>query len=167
MKLSVNVMLPDVLSPNLKLVICGTAAGSRSAALQQYYAGRGNKFWKTLFEVGLTPELLYPYQYKDLLKYDIGLTDLVKSKSGMDFNLDSSDFGSDQLVKKIKRYKPRYICFNGKRAAKEFFLREVDYGLQIEMVDNTKFYVAPSTSSAAGGFWDIEKWHEIALLCNS
>lgn len=48
-------VLPDVLAPNLKLVICGTAAGKESARRQAYYAGRGNKLWSTLYRVGLTP----------------------------------------------------------------------------------------------------------------
>jgi double-stranded uracil-DNA glycosylase len=47
-------MLPDVLRQGLRLVICGTAAGKRSAAKKQYYAGRGNQFWKVLYNVGLT-----------------------------------------------------------------------------------------------------------------
>ena len=37
----------------LKLVVCGTAAGDRSAQLGQYYAGPGNKFWRTLASLGL------------------------------------------------------------------------------------------------------------------
>ena len=39
------VILPDVLQPDLKVVFCGTAAGTQSAQAGTYYAGRGNYFW--------------------------------------------------------------------------------------------------------------------------
>lgn len=158
-------MLPDLFTDNLKLVICGTAAGNTSARLQQYYAKPGNKFWKTLFEVGLTPVLLAPTDYKNLLKYQIGLTDLVKHKSGLDSGLLRDDFGREALRKKIEQYQPNYFCFNGKRAAEEFLLKKVEFGLQLDTIGATHFFVAPSTSGAANGWWNIEIWREVARLC--
>ncbi len=158
-------MLPDLLQPNLKIVFCGTAAGKRSAILQEYYAGKGNKFWCTLFVIGLTDEQLLPSQYEKLLEYNIGLTDLVKNKSGMDSTLLHSDFGSDLLLNKIKEFKPKILCFNGKRSAEEFLLRRVDYGLQSEVIEDTKLFVAPSTSNSANGFWDISYWQKLKELC--
>ena len=68
----------------LQIVLCGTAAGTTSAAARAYYAHRQNKFWKILHETRLTPELLQPHQYRTLLQYRIGLTDLVKAGAGMD-----------------------------------------------------------------------------------
>ncbi len=38
------IMMEDVLDYNLKLVICGTAVSNYSAKVEEYYAGRGNKF---------------------------------------------------------------------------------------------------------------------------
>jgi G:T/U-mismatch repair DNA glycosylase len=43
-------LLDDLLRIGLRLVICGTAAGERSAKLGAYYAGPGNKFWRTLHD---------------------------------------------------------------------------------------------------------------------
>jgi hypothetical protein len=92
-------LLDDLLPPGLRLVICGTAAGERSAKLGAYYAGRGNKFWRTLHEVGLTPDrTLIPSEFRELLSYGIGLTDLAKGVSGMNHTLmrhsfDRPDFG--------------------------------------------------------------------------
>ncbi len=157
-------MLPDLLKPNLKIVFCGTAAGNRSAKLQEYYAGKGNKFWCTLFTIGLTDEQLLPSQYEKLLEFNIGLTDLVKNKSGMDSTLLHSDFGSELLLHKIKEFKPKILCFNGKHSAEEFLIRTVDYGIQTEVVENTKLFVAPSTSNSANGFWDISYWQNLTVL---
>jgi TDG/mug DNA glycosylase family protein len=160
-------MLPDLLRLGLRLVVCGTAAGKRSARLQQYYAGHGNRFWRTLYEVRLTPVLLRSSEYERLLDYGIGLTDLVKGRSGMDSDLAVGDFGSQRLVEVVKQYQPRLLCFNGKRAAAEFLLRSVNYGPQPEIIDLTRLFVAPSTSSAANAFWDIQWWQELSDLCKS
>ena len=161
-------MLPDVLGPDLKIVFCGTAAGRKSAELGFYYAGNGNKFWKTLFETGFTPRLLMPADFADLLNWRIGLTDMVKDKSGMDNSLMRSDFKNNGLVEKINKYNPRYLCFNGKKAAKEFYGYDyVEYGLQEKSVNDTRIFIAPSTSGAANGFWDLNHWIKLADLINN
>lgn len=160
-------MLPDLLANNLDLVICGTAVGSRSAQVGHYYAKQGNKFWRTLYETGLTSRPLTPGEYQELLAERIGLTDLVKDKSGMDKVLSKTDFGSSTLEAKIKQYQPKYLCFNGKRAGQAFLRREVSYGLQTEAIGQTKIYVAHSTSGAANRWWDIGSWEELAALVKS
>jgi TDG/mug DNA glycosylase family protein len=116
-----SAMLEDLLVPNLKLVFCGTAAGKKSAELKQYYAGRNNRFWDILFVVKLTPRLLMPSEYKSLLNYGIGLTDIAKYNSGCDRDLKNSDFDVETTKNKILQYKPKYLCFNGKTAAKNYF----------------------------------------------
>lgn len=159
-------MLPDLLANNLKLVICGTAVGEMSFQQKQYYARPGNRFWSMLYQTGLTPKLLSPLEYKHLLTYGIGLTDLAKNKIGMDSRLSQTDFASDALVNLLKQYQPKYLCFNGKRAAEEFFRQPVEYGLQEFNVSLTRFFVAPSTSGAASKWWNIDIWKELARLCN-
>lgn len=159
-------MLPDLLATNLKLVICGTAVGKSSFQQKLYYARRGNRFWSTLYQTGLTPILLIPAEYKQLLTYGIGLTDLAKNRIGMDFGLNQTDFMSDGLIDLLKQYQPKYLCFNGKRAAKEFFRQPVEFGLQEFNVGLTRFFVAPSTSGAASKWWNVDIWKELARLCN-
>lgn len=135
--------------------------------LQQYYAGQGNKFWGTLYDVGLTREPLSPRRYRKLLEYKIGLTDLSKTRSGMDSDIRRYDYDRQGLFEKIVKYEPGYFCFNGKKAAKVFLGRDVMYGLQPERIEDsiTRFYVAPSTSGAANRYWDISYWEELAELC--
>lgn len=64
----------------------------------------------------------------------------------------------------IKKYAPKTLCFNSKRAAETYLQRPVDYGLQPETIGTTKTLVAPSTSGAASKFWKIETWQETAKL---
>jgi len=161
-------MLPDILSKNLKLVICGTAAGNKSALRQAYYAGPGNKFYRTLFQIGLTPSLINPYDYQELLNFGIGLTDLVKCKSGMDHTLKTEHFDVKGFRDKMERYKPSIICFNGKEPARVFMglssTSKISYGLQNLLLGNTRLYVATSTSGAAKDSWDENTWMELKTL---
>ena len=159
-------MLNDLLTHHLKLVICGTAAGNKSAELKQYYAKPGNRFWKTLHEIRLTPSLLGPSEYEKLLSFGIGLTALVKAKAGMDQALGKADFDTVAFQENIKQFAPKILCFNGKRAAEAYLNRAVGYGLQPECIGQTKIFVAPSTSGAASMYWDIRIWCELASLSN-
>jgi double-stranded uracil-DNA glycosylase len=155
--------LPDLLAYDLKVVFCGTAAGAESARQAAYYAGPGNKFWPTLHKIGLTPHLLKPSDYGQLLGYGIGLTDLVKDASGSDADLESADFDSDGLRAKISEYQPAFLAFNGKRAAQTFLQASLKFGLSQERVGESKIFVLPSTSGAASAYWDEAHWALLAL----
>lgn len=157
--------LADILSEGLVLVVCGSAAGERSAQLSQYYAGRGNRFWSTLAELGLTPRQLTPAEADLLPGFGIGLTDLVKDQSGADDGIRFERASADDLRRKMLTYRPAILCFNGKRAAKEFFaVREIGYGLHVQSIGNTQLFVAPSTSAAANGSWEAAWWQDLARL---
>lgn len=159
-------VLPDVLEPNLKVVFCGTAAGTASARVRAYYAGPGNKFWKTLYTIGLTPRQLRPEEYATLPYYGIGLTDLAKYTSGPDSNLSARDFAVPLFEKKIRTLSPKVLCFNGKKAAKTFLSTDyVEFGVLERQIGETRLFVAPSTSGAANGHWDISYWQQLAELC--
>lgn len=156
-------MLKDCLTPNLQIVICGTAAGTQSAARSQYYAGPGNKFWKTLYATGLTPRQLEPAEFELLPSFGIGLTDIVKGQAGMDSEIDFREANYSNFEHKIMQFQPRILCFNGKKAAKEYLGRESpEYGFQAESIGKTRLFVAPSTSGAANGYWDTSFWHTLA-----
>src|SRR4051794_24990543 len=90
-------VLPDVLRRDLRVVFCGTAAGTTSARRREYYAGRGNRFWTILHETGLTPRRLRPAEFRDLVTYGIGLTDVCKTQDGMDRELRAAAFDPNRL----------------------------------------------------------------------
>jgi TDG/mug DNA glycosylase family protein len=161
-------VLPDLLQPGLDLVFCGTAASAKSAEVGAYYAGPGNRFWLTLFEIGLTPHLLEPADFPELLAYGIGLTDIAKHHSGNDSDLTNQAFDADSLRQKIIHFTPRLLAFNGKRAAQEFLqIKQLQYGQQSVMIEKTNLFVLPSTSGAARKFWDVAYWHELSALVNN
>ena len=162
-----TLVLPDLLAPELPLVVCGSAAGRRSAQVGNYYAGPGNRFWETLALVGLTPRRLAPSEWQSLLPLGIGLTDLVKGQSGGDRELDFARADRERLRAKVLRFRPRIVCFNGKRAARELLRREVVYGRQPDAIGETLLFVAPSTSGAARAAWDLAPWRALAALVHS
>ena len=160
-------ILPDVLDYNLKIVFCGMAASKKSKQVKAYYAGPGNKFWNTLYHVRLTSEKLKPEEFKQLITYKIGLTDICKTDFGNDIELDSLKFDVKRFNSAIIEYQPKIVCFNGKKAAKVYFNKNsVEYGIQNEKIGKSKLFVAPSTSGAASGFWDINIWKILADIIN-
>jgi double-stranded uracil-DNA glycosylase len=161
-------ILPDILAPGLRLVVCGSAAGTRSAELGAYYAGPGNRFWGMLHRVGLTPTLLAPAEFRSVLAHGIGLTDIVKTAFGPDSGLRPADFDREGLRRRIELFQPRILAFNGKRSASSFLGEAVVYGYQLNQdIGATRVYVAPSTSGAARGFWDEEYWRLVAEAARS
>ncbi len=158
--------LPDVLAPGLKLVICGTAAGERSASAGAYYAHPSNRFWKVLSDVGLTPNVLDPASFRQLLTFGIGLTDLAKHYRGTDASLKEHDSDIEGFRRKIYKCSPRILAFNGKRAASEYFsipTRRVNYGRQKDQIGSTALFVVTQTSGS-NGHWKPEPWYELACL---
>ena len=158
-------ILPDLLSPGLDLVICGTAAGYRSAEVGAYYAHGSNKFWRILAEIGLTPRRLKPDEYPLLPKFGIGLTDLAKYYRGADSGLADGDLDITGFRNKIESICPHILAFNGKTAARlALGRRSLHSGRQDFRLGNTIVFVLPSTSGRAGGYWDPGPWRECADL---
>jgi TDG/mug DNA glycosylase family protein len=155
-------ILPDVLPPGLRIVFCGTAPGTASAKAGAYYAGPGNRFWRTLYEVGLTPVLLAPPEFARLPEFGIGLTDVSKTASGSDREVGRRGFDPRRLAATIAAVGPAHLAFNGKNAAAAALGRRVEYGAQSERIGGATVWVLPSTSGAARGFWDVRPWLELA-----
>jgi len=158
-------VLPDVLCFGLRVVFCGMAAGTKSAQVGAYYAGRANSFWSTLYAVSLTPRLLAAAEFKTSPDFGIGLTDIAKFRMGVDKTLCNGDFDVAGLRAKIEHYALVAIAFNGKMAASVFYdcdTEELDYGEQGQKVGNAAVWILPSTSSTARKYWDVHKWMALA-----
>jgi TDG/mug DNA glycosylase family protein len=155
-------VLPDVLTPGLKIVFCGSAAGRVSALKGAYYAGPGNKFWPTLHAIGLTPRLLASTEFPLAPSFGFGFTDMTKTASGADADLPRGSDDPGAVRRKIARFKPHTLAFVGKRPARVFFARAVDYGMQAERIGATIIHVLPSPSGLARGAWDVRWWHALA-----
>jgi TDG/mug DNA glycosylase family protein len=156
-------VLPDLVRAGLKVIFCGTAAGRQSAEKRQYFAGRGNRFWRILHATGLTPGPLplRPDQWAMLDRFDIGATDLAKLHFGADSSLPMHGFDRDAVRAIVDQFAPRALAFNGKKAAEVFLGRRVEYGCG-ETIWDTAVWVLPSTSGLAIRYWDEKPWRDLA-----
>lgn len=155
-------VLPDVLEPGLKLVFCGSAAGKASARAGAYYAHPGNRFWRILFETGLTPHLFQPGEFATLPEYGIGLTDMGKDHFGADHELPRGAYDPDGFRDRITKSKPALLAFTAKAPARAYLRRHVEYGPQPERIGDSRLFVLPSTSGLAVKFWNPQYWHDLA-----
>lgn len=156
------VLVPDVLTRGLQVVFCGSALGDVSYRRRAYYANPGNRFWRTLAEVGLTPRVLTPTEYPLVTTWGIGLTDLVKTDHGQDewiFN-GHIDLAAARLAlrHKIEEYQPRFLAFTSRTVGRQFLGHVVQPGWQPERIGQTVLWVLPSTSGLARRFFDLAPW---------
>lgn len=173
--------LPEIADKGLNVIFCGTAAGKQSTDMGHHYAHPGNRFWPTLYEVGYlnkpvspTPDLHKQTANQDyILRRHLGLTDFIVDQCANDGKLHLNRATVKQaryrLMLFIIRWQPKYLAFNGKKAAKLYLgVDKIDYGLQPNNHDigDTKLYVLPSTSTAASRWWTENKhyWADLMAL---
>lgn len=159
-------ILPDVLAPGLRIVFCGTAAGTVSALRGAYYAHPQNRFWVILHETGLTPRRLRPEDYAQVLGFGLGLTDLAKSVFGMDGELPRGALGAAAraaLRDKIAAFEPAHLAFTSLAAGRAVLGRRAGFGEQTARLGRTRVWVLPSPSPAARWNW-ADNAHEWAKL---
>ena len=141
--------LPDHLRKGMKLVIVGCNPTESSVRTGHYYSGRGNPFWRVLYETGVIPE---PLEYRDdkrIIEFAIGLTDLVKRPTRTADELTREDFAEGRIVlsQKLGEYVPHVIAFNGKNVYEQFAQRRAKLGLQRETLYGANIYVLPATDA--------------------
>ncbi len=148
-------------------MFCGTAPGTISAARKQYYAHPQNKFWRALHDTGLTPSLLTPSEYPELLSVGIGLTDIAKHTSGMDSQLPRGSLGATavaDLRRRIERYQPDNLAFTSLTGGRKFLGADATFGLQSQTIGETAIWILPSPSPAAHWNWqkNLHVWRALA-----
>jgi double-stranded uracil-DNA glycosylase len=110
-----NKPLPDILAYGLKVLFIGYNPGILSAKSGHHYAHKSNRFWKLLYESGLTPNKLNAEEDRKLLELGFGSTNIVDrpSKSSGEINPEELRSGSKELYKLINGIKPMIACFVG------------------------------------------------------
>ncbi len=159
-------VLPDLLAPGLDVVFVGTAAGRTSAERGAYYAHPGNRFWRTLHEIGLTPRRFEPEDFRSLLELRIGLTDVSKVGSGRDNEIEAHQFSVSRFEARIRHYRPLSVAFTSKKAASLWLqvpTSAIELGRQFaNPAEFPEVFVLSSPSGAACRHWSITPWQELA-----
>lgn len=110
-----NKPLPDILAYRLDILFVGYNPGIQSAAMRHHYAHKSNRFWKLLYESGLTPNKFEAVEDRKLLDLNFGSTNIVDRPSKAESDLKSYELkeGAQKLYKLIKEIKPKIACYIG------------------------------------------------------
>ncbi len=142
--------ISDHLQPGLDIVFIGFNPGIRSGETGHHYAGHSNRFWKILYESGLTPRRYLAEEDAQLLDLGYGLTNIVErtTRGADEITREEYREGREQLRKKLERYRPRIACYVGKGVYIEFSRKKnISWGVQEEsVVEGVLDFVAPSSS---------------------
>jgi TDG/mug DNA glycosylase family protein len=120
---AINNQVPDIIAPNLKLLLVGINPGLYSAWSGHHFAHPGNRFWPALFAGGITPTLLRPDQNSELLSLGIGITNMVSRTTARADELTKQELieGGHSLTQRVAEYHPRWVAILGVTAFRVAF----------------------------------------------
>lgn len=147
--------LPDVVAPGLHVLFCGINPGLMSAATGHHFARPGNRFWPALYRSGFTPRQLLPAEQHELLAYGLGITNIVDrpSATAAELTRDELVAGGNQLVQKVRRWKPDWLAVVGVTAYRTAFAEpKAKLGRQDRQIGTTKVWILPNPSGLNAHF---------------
>jgi TDG/mug DNA glycosylase family protein len=147
--------LDDILAEQLAVIFCGINPGMTAAAQGHHFAGRGNRFWRTLHLAGFTPEEVRPENDRTILQYQCGLTAVVERPTARADQLSAHEFiaAAADFEQKILRYAPRFVAFLGKAAYCALSgQRDIAWGLQPKTFGNASVWILPNPSGRNRAF---------------
>ena len=141
--------LPDVIAPKLRVLFCGINPGLYTAAVGHHFARPGNRFWPALYKSGFTDRLLSPFEERELLESDLGISNVVPHATATAAELTREDFsaGGRMLTAKVKKYQPRIVAILGVGAYRTAFAKpQAIIGEQSERIHTARVWVLPNPS---------------------
>lgn len=160
----------DHLKEDLKILFVGFNPSIRSSELGHHYANPNNRFWKIIFEAGLTERKYGAAEDAKLLELGYGFTNIVQrpTKAADEITKEEYKEGKEVLKKKIEQLKPKVVCFVGKGVYQQYSgLKAIQWGRQPKsIVLGTVDFVAPSSSGLVRMKMEeiVDIYKEIALL---
>lgn len=141
--------LEDILAEGLAVVFCGINPGLLAAAQGHHFAGRGNRFWRTLHLAGFTPHNVLPENDRSLLQFGCGLTAVVERPTARADQLSADEFtaAAAGFEQKIACCAPRFVAFLGKAAYAGLSGRkQLQWGLQAQTFAGAAVWILPNPS---------------------
>ncbi len=141
--------LPDVIAHGLDVLFCGINPSLMSAARGHHFARPGNRFWPALHLAGLTPRRLFPDEDAELLRYGLGVTNVVARPTRTAAELTAAELraGAQALEVLVREYRPRVLAVLGITAWRIAFDRpRAVTGLQPELVGGAVTWAVPNPS---------------------
>ena len=138
----------DVIAPDLDVLFCGINPGLYSGATGHHFARPGNRFWPALHRSGFTPRQLHPSEQRELLRYGLGVTNVVArtTRAASDLTTEELRAGARRLRSKVERHRPRFLAVLGLGAYRVGFgVPKAVLGRQ-EPIAQTTVWVLPNPS---------------------
>ncbi|MEP6506775.1 MAG: G/U mismatch-specific DNA glycosylase [Gemmatimonadales bacterium] len=142
-------IIPDLIRPGLKILFCGINPGLYSGATGLHFARPGNRFWPALHAAGFSDRILAPWENSELLESGYGVTNLVPRTTATAAELNDEEYrtGRRALVRKVKKYSPRWLAILGLGAYRTGFANpDAKIGRQVKRIGSTGLWVLPNPS---------------------
>jgi double-stranded uracil-DNA glycosylase len=159
--------VPDVIGPGLDVLFCGINPGRWSGAVGHHFAHPGNRFWKALYASGFTDERLTPDREQELLRFGVGITNVVTRTTATAAELSREELraGGTMLEAKVARWRPQAVAFLGMTAYRTAFRRPgAGIGEQPERLGAARLWVLPNPSGLQGRYGIDRIVDELAAL---
>lgn len=118
-----GVTIPDLIAPDLRLLLVGINPSLWSGWAGQHFARPGNRLWQTLHESGLTPRRLEPADTDELLATGIGITNLVARATARADELAPDEIRAGRSILEVtaRRFRPLVVAVLGLSAYRTAF----------------------------------------------
>jgi double-stranded uracil-DNA glycosylase len=146
---AVDLTIPDVLAPDLRVLFSGINPGLYSAATGHHFARPGNRFWPTLHAAGFTERQLHPSEQESLLDLGLGITNVAARATARADELSSAELaeGGQILAAKVRDLRPRWLAVLGVTAYRTAFdCPKATVGPQSAQIGATSIWVLPNPS---------------------
>ncbi|HXP18368.1 MAG TPA: G/U mismatch-specific DNA glycosylase [Streptosporangiaceae bacterium] len=141
--------IPDVVADGLRVLFSGINPSLYSAATGYHFARPGNRFWPALHQSGFTSRQLRPDEQQQLLRFELGITNVVARATARAGELDPAELreGGRALAAKVARLGPRWLAIAGVTAYRTAFGNaDASVGPQQERLGATRLWVLPNPS---------------------
>jgi TDG/mug DNA glycosylase family protein len=147
--------LPDLLGPDVRLLIVGINPGLLTVAVQSHFGRRGNRFYPALYRAGIVDRLIdaadgfVEEDRAHLMARGVGITNLVRTATARADELSTEELlaGARSLERRVRRIKPGAVAILGITAYRTAFARpKATVGLQPERLGGAPLWVVPNPS---------------------
>ena len=147
--------LPDLLGPDVRLLIVGINPGLLTVAVQSHFGRRGNRFYPALYRAGIVDRLIDASEgfaeddRAHLIARGVGITNLVRAATARADELSTEELraGARSLEKRVRKIKPGTVAMLGITAYRSAFNRpKAVIGLQPEPLGGAPLWVVPNPS---------------------
>lgn len=142
-------VVPDLVTPGLRVLLCGINPSLTSGALGLHFATPGNRLWPVLHGAGWTPRRLDPAETSEILTAGIGITNLVARSTARADELTDEEIraGLPRVAALAERWRPRRVAFLGLTAYRTATgRRDAQVGPQPEPLGGVPAWLLPNPS---------------------